>query len=270
MPVRVAAIVKRFQDPRFTGPNRCLPCTIVNGAILLVVAGIIVVIEPILSILVLVLGASVIALRGYLIPGTPTLTARYLPASILQYFDHHREQLPDTEEFGENAGYTLEELLLEIDAIETCEEDDLCMTDSFRDAWHSKVGELDGQIDVKRFADAISIPEEEIQHRNELLFIQLTPGRQQQWGSKLAIISDIAAAEIIQSRLPLWEELPIEEKRAVLEGLRVFIDECPVCGQTVSIIDEETTIGCCQRAIRYVVRCDHCDDVFMHGDPMPA
>ena len=265
MIARATTAIGRLQDPRYTGSNRCTPCTILNGIILLLLAGLLTVINPIFGFLALLMGILLIALRGYLIPGTPRITARYVPAGILQFFDHDRKD----DWAVSNEGFTLEALLLEADAVEECGDGDLCMTEGFREEWSQKVHALDGGIDVRLFADAIGLETDAIERRNGLLFIERDAGRHQQWGSKLAIISDTASAAIMQSRLQFWEELPIEEKRAVLEGLRIFIDECPVCDHVVSIEDEETTIGCCQRGMRYVVRCENCDDILMKGEPVP-
>ncbi|MFC6975122.1 hypothetical protein ACFQL1_11345 [Halomicroarcula sp. GCM10025709] len=81
-------MLARLRDPEYTGENRCLPCTIVNSAIAVALAGavgvgIAVATTPVLAgvaaALVLAVSALSIWLRGYLVPGTPELTKRYMP-----------------------------------------------------------------------------------------------------------------------------------------------------------------------------------------------
>ena len=76
----------RFKQPEYTGENRCLPCTVVNTIIALVlsvavVAGVARVANPAAGLAagVVLLGCSLgaIYLRGYLVPGTPELTKQY-------------------------------------------------------------------------------------------------------------------------------------------------------------------------------------------------
>jgi hypothetical protein len=84
-------IVDSLRQPEYTGENRCTPCTILN----LGIAGAIGAAAARRSKLAgaLVVGASVVAiyLRGYLVPGTPELTKRYLPDSVLRLFGKETE-----------------------------------------------------------------------------------------------------------------------------------------------------------------------------------
>jgi hypothetical protein len=100
----LGSLVTRLRRPEYTGENRCLPCTVLNvgiassGATLLgawlVAAG--------YSTLALGVATGVLAvslaaiwLRGYLVPGTPALTKRYLPASVLAAFGKTPESSPE-------------------------------------------------------------------------------------------------------------------------------------------------------------------------------
>lgn len=91
----LGSLVTRLRRPEYTGENRCLPCTVLNvgiasvGATLLgawlVAAGFATAAVGV-STGVLAVSLAAIWLRGYLVPGTPTLTKRYLPASVLAAF----------------------------------------------------------------------------------------------------------------------------------------------------------------------------------------
>ncbi|ELY91113.1 hypothetical protein C483_10526 [Natrialba hulunbeirensis JCM 10989] len=91
MKLQQVPVLAHVHNPEHTGENRCLPCTIVN----LVIAGILAVaaavVSPLLAVAVFALSVVAIALRGYLVPGTPTLTKRYFPDWLLAKFDKEPE-----------------------------------------------------------------------------------------------------------------------------------------------------------------------------------
>ncbi|ELZ02925.1 hypothetical protein C482_04681 [Natrialba chahannaoensis JCM 10990] len=91
MKIQQVPILAHVHNPGYTGENRCLPCTIVN----LVIAGILAVaaavVSPLLAVAVFAFSVAAIALRGYLVPGTPTLTKRYFPDWLLAKFDKEPE-----------------------------------------------------------------------------------------------------------------------------------------------------------------------------------
>ena len=65
-----------FKQPEYIGEKRCWPCTVGNSAILLACCLVLVLLSPLFSLIVLLAGMGTIALRGYLVPYTPELTAR--------------------------------------------------------------------------------------------------------------------------------------------------------------------------------------------------
>ncbi|MFB6155518.1 MAG: hypothetical protein ABEJ22_06450 [Haloferacaceae archaeon] len=79
--------VDRLRQPEYTGENRCIPCTAVNVAIALVLAVAVGFLSALAGGAVFVVSLVLIALRGYLVPGTPTLTKRYFPDWVLARFD---------------------------------------------------------------------------------------------------------------------------------------------------------------------------------------
>jgi len=89
----------RFKNPEYTGANRCLPCTVVNTLIAAVLAvgvgvgvGTVAGAAPGAVTGLAAFGVSVAAIyfRGYLVPGTPTLTKRYFPPWLLALFGKGR------------------------------------------------------------------------------------------------------------------------------------------------------------------------------------
>ncbi|ADD04164.1 uncharacterized protein Nmag_0577 [Natrialba magadii ATCC 43099] len=91
--------IDRLHQPEYTGENRCLPCTAGNIVLAVLLsataaalawfgAGPVVALGVGIGILSCSVGA--IAIRGYLVPGTPELTKQYLPDRLRQRF-HDRE-----------------------------------------------------------------------------------------------------------------------------------------------------------------------------------
>lgn len=76
-----------LRNPRYTGENRCVPCTLVNLVIAVVLAVGVAIVSTAWALVVLVAAVATIAVRGYLVPGTPALTKRYLPDRVLALFD---------------------------------------------------------------------------------------------------------------------------------------------------------------------------------------
>ncbi|QSX00604.1 hypothetical protein [Haloterrigena alkaliphila] len=79
-------IVDDLKQPEYTGENRCEPCTILNLAIAAVVGSLIARKSRVGGALAVGISIALISLRGYLVPGTPTLTKRYLPPEVLRWF----------------------------------------------------------------------------------------------------------------------------------------------------------------------------------------
>lgn len=136
-----SSALDRLRQPAYTGENRCTPCTVVNlllGAIVAIAVGLY---APAAGLIVGGLSVVVIYLRGYLVPGTPELTKRYLPNRVLRWFDKHPtesetetetwETIERREALATNA-VDPETFLLEADVVEPCADtEDICFTDVF-------------------------------------------------------------------------------------------------------------------------------------------
>jgi len=80
-------LIERLEQPEYTGENRCPPCTLVNVLIAAGVAALVGRRSRALGLFTFAASAALIYLRGYLVPGTPELTKRYLPRPVLALFD---------------------------------------------------------------------------------------------------------------------------------------------------------------------------------------
>ncbi|WP_226482623.1 hypothetical protein [Natrinema amylolyticum] len=79
-------VVDDLKQPEYTGENRCEPCTVLNLLIAAVVGSVIARKSRLGGALAVGASIALIYLRGYLVPGTPTLTKRYLPPAVLRWF----------------------------------------------------------------------------------------------------------------------------------------------------------------------------------------
>ncbi|MBZ6495059.1 hypothetical protein [Natrinema longum] len=86
-------VVDDFKQPEYTGENRCGPCTVLNLCIAAVVGSVIARKSRLGGALAVGVSIGLIYLRGYLVPGTPTLTKRYLPPEVLRWFG--KDPAPD-------------------------------------------------------------------------------------------------------------------------------------------------------------------------------
>lgn len=83
------ALLDRLRQPGYTGENRCIPCTSVNVALAAASSALVAkMTSRRLASTAFVTSLGAIYLRGYLVPGTPTLTKRYLPERVLRWFDN--------------------------------------------------------------------------------------------------------------------------------------------------------------------------------------
>lgn len=257
MSTQIPTVVSRFRQPEYTGENRCLPCTVVNVVVGTVLATAFAVISIPLGLLVFVTALCAIYLRGYLVPGTPELTKRYLPPSILRLFGK--------EPITERTTYTIENVgdldvghvLTEIDVLEASKErDEPKLTPVFRDRLRERVTEIrereTNAEDVTALFDV-----EDVNPQSETSFA--LPGGLVRWDSTAALVADIAAGEVLRTRLDGWAELDRSDRRELLTGVRLALESCPSCDSPLSIEEHELD-PCCQKPHTVVQSiCPACD-----------
>ncbi|TKX69802.1 hypothetical protein, partial [Halorubrum sp. GN11GM_10-3_MGM] len=131
------AAVGRLRRPEYTGSNRCLPCTAVNVVIAAAGAGAAAAVgAPLLGAVGFGGALAVIWLRGYLVPGTPELTKRYLPERALALFG----KAPGGVEAGASGDASIDPEAYLHDAgvlVETPASDDFAFAPDFAAAWRA-------------------------------------------------------------------------------------------------------------------------------------
>jgi hypothetical protein len=246
------AIVDRLRKPAYTGENRCSPCTVLNVVIALALAAVLgVVATPIVGTAALALSLSAIYFRGYLVPGTPELTKRYLPDSVLRLFGK-APTLPDPGETVDVEGY-----LLEVGALQETDDGDLERTESFAAAWQEGID--DARDDPAAAAGAVlDIDDPGVEDRDGATVVTDGDLAVADWPSRPALLADLGAVPALRARDPEWTDRDRTEQGRILSGLRLFVADCPNCGGAPEL-GEETVESCCRRAQVYTYVCPDCD-----------
>jgi len=253
----LAGLIGAVRRPEYTGENRCLPCTAVNVVIAGGAAIAVGTVSVPLAAAVFVVGLAAIGLRGYLVPYTPALTARYLPDRVLRLFDK-RPEPPATGSEGE---IDLEAVLRDAGAVRDCEAaDDLCLTDSFRTAWRDRVAAVRADDSPRaELAELLGVDADRLAFADHGdAFVASHDGvRVGQWESHAAFVADRASARELADRYPAWSGLSVEGRGQVLNGLRLFVERCPACDGPVTA-DHEVVDSCCRSIDVVAVSCEEC------------
>lgn len=252
--------VHRLRQPEYTGENRCVPCTVVNLVIAAVVSGLVAVASLPAAALVFGVSVATIYLRGYLVPGTPTLTKRYLPDSVLKLFDKH--EVPDPPTVEDDAD--VEAFLLDTGALEECRDGtDFCLTDDFHDAWYDRIETYrergDETDSVAALFEGLDIDPDRvrIESYGDAYEAYIDDTRVGQWESRAAYLADIAAEEEFRERHPAWNRLGFDERTEILGALRLWLERCPECDGPVTL-GEDTVESCCRSIDVIAATCEDC------------
>jgi len=296
-------MLDELKQPEYTGENRCLPCTGVNLLIAVVAAAVAGRRSRKAGAGVFVASVVLIYLRGYLVPGTPQLTKRYLPDDVLRVFGKEparpaqsglgagldgdgtspRQAGGDAVSNGDGTGAAgsatngdavaaardeadaldPELVLLRAGALEECEDgEDLCLTDQFKQSWDDAMADFDGEGDLAQRLVAqfdLDVDECEIEAFDDGRVLTDGDGRIGQWPSEAAMIADAAGAAVLRSRLSGWDDLSTREKGSLLNGLRLFLEECPT-GDGGIEFGQETVESCCSSYEVVAVTCEETGD----------
>lgn len=257
----------RLRDGRYTGENRCTKCTLFNAWLGLVVASAVAVVDRVLGATLLLLFLVVLYFRGYLVPGTPRLTKRYLPGSLAAWFK------PGGAERDAGTDVSVE-TILEAAGVFTREEplptdgDEAAATGSeldpvFRRQWQDRIerartesanSALLGQIGGFRSLSTQDVRTAETGHAFVVSVNDIDVGR---WESRGAYLADVGAAELLRDRYAGWNELSFDERTTVLGALRMWLEDCPLCEGHVSL-NEATVESCCRIVDVIAGTCDEC------------
>ncbi|MFB6165691.1 MAG: hypothetical protein ABEJ31_11085 [Haloarculaceae archaeon] len=231
LPRRAAAGVARLRRPAYTGRNRCRPCTVLNAAIAVVASAAIARARsrP-AGAVALALSALTIALRGYLVPGTPALTRRYAPEWALRTI-------------GKRPPLVLPaDLVPERIATETIARP---LPPAFGRTWRDLIAARRGrELTAAAVAGAFGVPTAEPVPGGPAFVVGDALYR---WESSAALLADVAAAEALSRWTSDWRDLDPAARRRVLVRLRKRLETCPACGGPLDA-ETERLDSCCTDA----------------------
>ena len=276
--------LNRFRRPEYTGENRCLPCTVVNvgiAAVFAVAVSVLVAVE--VGVLVVVASLAAIWLRGYLVPGTPELTKRYLPERVLRLFGKGRASSPPPTAIDPES-YLLSSSVL----VDTPDGTDLAFAPWFASAWRSQLDSLRDEDRARLTHDSAAVtdaPDPDLAALaaltdidTELLSIDWRAGaafaradgeRIGHWESRTAFLADVAADRTLAAELDDWSDLPLAARSGVLGAVRLFVEECPACDGAVAL-EERVVESCCTSYDVVAGRCTACNERLFEMDLPPS
>lgn len=273
----------RLRRPEYTGVNRCLPCTAVNVAIAIAGAAALAAVGAIeLAALGLSVSLAAIWLRGYLVPGTPELTKRYLPERVLRLFGKGREPAPP-------ADVDAESYLLSADVlVETPDGTDLAFAPWFESAWRSHLASLrdgtgvddevaftgdaaseDGDIAALAALTGVDAASLSIRWYEGAAVARADGERLGHWESRAAFLADVAADRALADGLDDWTDLPLAARSGVLGAVRLFVEDCPACEGPVGL-ESRVVESCCTTYDVIAGRCAACDARLFEMDLPPS
>lgn len=277
-------VLDRLRRPAYTGGNRCYPCTIVNIVIAVVLASAVLVgglylrlevwLATGLAIGLLVASLGAIALRGYLVPGTPWLTRTYLPAPVFHWFESRKpgggvsspastSTSTSSISRSNDESEPIEDVLERAGVVDQCPDvDDLCLVPSFERSWFERIETVrDADLDRTAIADLLGIDVEAmtIERFGDPVVARFDGRDVGQWPSRAAFLADAAAAETMPDWIDGWDDLAVDRKGHLLQATRAFLECCPACNGPVSI-GEEAVSSCCRSIPVGAVTCDACGD----------
>lgn len=263
----------RFRNPAYTGENRCLPCTAVNVVLALAASVALAVVAVELAVLAAAASLLVIYLQGYLVPGTPTLTERYLPAAVLAWFDHHDDPGPDgwetieRMERRERNAVDPDEFLRDVGAVAAADGDGYRLTGAVADRAADHTEGLRGRPVEDAALAALLGADPGGVTREDADYPAIKAGsRVRTWPSEAALRADLALHRTLDEGADRWSDVPLDQRLSMLESLRAAADSCPACGGELAW-SEGTVESCCGTVAVHALRCGDCGDHLLERAP---
>lgn len=161
--------------------------------------------------------------------------------------DDEFDRLNDTGEIGRN----LEQYYVENGALKLCDGGkDLCLADGFESDWAETMTALEHQdVSAERVVGVFGLEEESLnstlRDQDEAWVLYADDKPVGQWPSWIALLADLAAAELLENVDEDWNTRSAKVKGKILTGLRLFLNECPKDGGDIEF-EQETVESCCQ------------------------
>lgn len=268
----IPAMLELVRNPEYTGENRCYPCTFVNSLIAVGLAAGLAVLWIPAGVVALGIFGVIIYLWGYLVPGTPQLTQRYLPARVLRLFDKESIAVEAT---ADGAGEREpkrdpEELLVTSGVVEECEDEaDLCLTETFREVWWRRIRQFRNDED-RAAAELASVLEVDpaaltFKEVDDTFTVVFQGDSVAQWASDAAFYADLAVEPTLAEWLDNWREFGDHERTRLIAGMRVFLESCPMCEAALEPVEDVRSSCCSGELVNVSIFCEECGAKLVGG-----
>jgi hypothetical protein len=264
------SVIDTLRRPEYVGANRCWPCTVLNAGIVCLVGVSLAVVSLPVALLVLLVGAVLIALRGYVVPYTPEFAPRLVAHLPVEFgpekaADGGRtsESLADDEVDGERLLGALFEAGVLVG------QQDLAPAPDFLDDWETEMADLRELPDDDLAAAVAARVPGDYTGRMADGWLHLDSDGESILLSRTFAIAEGAAVAVLTDR-GVDEEIGV----AAARPLRMFAETCPACGGPVV----ETTVGACcggtsgvyDSPETAVLACEACDERLFTFDDDPV
>lgn len=251
-------LLDRLRRPEYTGERRCWPCTILNVAIVVLVAGAVGLLSPLFGLLTFIGGLSLTALRGYVVPYTPRFGPRLAAALPIDFgpkaTDPRSDPLLLVEEPNRLLGVLLETGII-------VEDGDLYLESTFEDEWIAGMEHLRERSDEAIAARLAEVaPFEATSAVSDTRLLVSNPESRDVWLTRPVAIATAAGIAALIDR-----GLDRTVAASAASPLRMFLRVCPDCGEPV---EESTVHNCCggtkgiyDHPEREVLACGSCEAV---------
>ncbi len=271
----VRYVLGRLRNAEYTGANRCLPCTVVNLflafavalAVELAVVGSGTGGPALLAGEVLFVAAALaVYLRGYLVPGTPALTERYLPQWLLSALGKDQPAAGLTgggptrgSDRRSSGDVDPERILRDANVLSRgTDGDDVRVAGEFeRTLWNELEGVDDEQSQRELLLDVLDESGGDVRlgGHGDVFRASRDGVRVGTWASASAFRVDLAAAAMLDGRVNDWADLSVDARGRVLRALRSVLSTCPDCRGDQSLATDAVETCCGTYEVR---RCPDC------------
>lgn len=257
-PSMTASPLDRLRRPEYTGDRRCWPCTALNFVLVVGVAAPIGFVLLPAGFVVFVIGVTLIALRGYVVPYTPQFAPRLTAQLPGDFGPTQADPRSDPLVVVDDPAQLLGRLLA---AGVIVEDDALFLTSTFEADWERRMATLREASDeavAAAVADAAPFEASSLVSQERLLVAG--ENRRDSWLSRPVAV---ATATGIEALVDYGIDRSVAA--AAVEPLRMFLTTCPDCGEPT---EESTVHNCCggtkgvyDRPEREVLACESCEAV---------
>ncbi len=249
------SVLDALRRPEYTGERRCEACTLVNGALVVLLALLTAILWVPAALLVLVVGVALIVLRGYVVPYTPVFAPKLVAPLPFDFGPHESPRTSDDLSDGDLSGEELLGILIQSGVL--VGEQDLHLADDFAADWEAEMHRLRG-LDADELASAVAraAPYEATGAPSDD-GVRLDGVDWTRWLTRVRAVSDTAAVTVLTDR-----GLDRQVAASAANPLRLFLETCPACGGDVV---ETTHSNCCggtvgiyDRPDKPVLACEDC------------